>query len=562
MLILSLYLILAPIHGAECVNRAAEYLVQKVENKSAYSPLIRPVSNAEEVLTVYMGFRLSEVIKVDDREELVTTRLWLEYEWKDIHLTWDPQEFDNIQFVYLPYDLIWLPDIVLFDDAKGKYNFQTNSNAKVFFDGTVKLTVPGVFKSVCIIDVEFFPYDVQLCGMKFGSLTYDSRQVEIRHLLQRQLPTLKGRVFIDMAVDLRDFHPSVEFDLMSASVYTFPDGDNTEASILKVEYKLKRKTFFFTLNLMLPCVAISFLSALIFYLPSESKEKISLSISILLSLILFVLLVAETIPSTSLVVPLIGKYLLFTIAMVTLSIILTVVILNIHFRSGETHRMSPWTRKVFLEILPRIMGFSIDESSDKRIGWLEYFIIKFMNWRKKPKNTENHSKHSIDMNQGVLINENAMEQLDSVVYFDDGHSEFRNFSSSPISPSLERLKLPKLVPQLKIQTQNTVNGLDYIAGHFKDVDFQSSTLTGGSRIIAADAQVEDDWRLVAMLLDRLFLCLFFVACVLSSTSIILRAPTLYDNGVPLLANNLPSVVNVTYLQKENNVTFSFELQNF
>lgn len=42
---------------------------------------------------------------------------------------------------------------------------------------------------------------------------------------------------------------------------------------------------------------------------------------------------------TSLVVPLLGKYLLFTMILVTLSICVTVVVLNVHFRSSSTHRM-------------------------------------------------------------------------------------------------------------------------------------------------------------------------------------------------------------------------------
>lgn len=79
---------------------------------------------------------------------------------------------------------------------------------------------------------------------------------------------------------------------------------------------LRRKTLFYTVNLIVPCVGISYLSVLVFYLPAASNEKIALCITILLSQTMFFLLISEIIPSTSLALPLLGKYLLFTMALV------------------------------------------------------------------------------------------------------------------------------------------------------------------------------------------------------------------------------------------------------
>ena len=89
----------------------------------------------------------------------------------------------------------------------------------------------------------------------------------------------------------------------------------------------------------------------------------SLSINILLSLTVFFLLLAEIIPPTSLVVPLLGKLVLFTMILDTFrwrlapwrriitnycfSICVTIVVLNIHFRSPQTHTMAPWIRQTF-----------------------------------------------------------------------------------------------------------------------------------------------------------------------------------------------------------------------
>lgn len=75
----------------------------------------------------------------------------------------------------------------------------------------------------------------------------------------------------------------------------------------------------------------------------------TLSISVLLSLTVFLLVIVELIPSTSSAVPLIGKYMLFTMVFVIASIIITVIVINTHHRSPSTHIMPEWVRKVGAE---------------------------------------------------------------------------------------------------------------------------------------------------------------------------------------------------------------------
>ena len=109
---------------------------------------------------------------------------------------------------------------------------------------------------------------------------------------------------------------------------------------------LRRKTLFYTVNLIIPCVGLEYLSILVFYLPAYSGEKVALCISILLSQTMFFLLISEIMPSTSLALPLLGKYLLFSMLLVGLSVLVTIIVLNIHYRNPSTHRMAPWVKKV------------------------------------------------------------------------------------------------------------------------------------------------------------------------------------------------------------------------
>lgn len=59
-------------------------------------------------------------------------------------------------------------------------------------------------------------------------------------------------------------------------------------------------------------------------------EKITLGITVLLAFSVFMLLIAENIPATSEMVPLIGIYLTITMSLASISIILTVFVLQLH----------------------------------------------------------------------------------------------------------------------------------------------------------------------------------------------------------------------------------------
>ena len=125
---------------------------------------------------------------------------------------------------------------------------------------------------------------------------------------------------VEVGIDLTEFYMSVEWDILevpairNVKYYTCCDEPYLDITF---NITMRRKTLFYTVNLIIPCMGISFLTILVFYLPSDSGEKVSLSISILLSLTVFFLLLAEIIPPTSLVVPLLGKFVLFTMILDT-----------------------------------------------------------------------------------------------------------------------------------------------------------------------------------------------------------------------------------------------------
>ncbi|XP_067005952.1 acetylcholine receptor subunit beta-like 2 isoform X2 [Anabrus simplex] len=320
---------------------------------SNYNRLIRPVINNTETLTVWLGLKLSQLIEVNLKNQVMTTNVWVEQKWVDYKLSWNPEEYGGVEMLYVPSEHIWLPDIVLYNNADGNYEVTLMTKATLKYTGEVYWKPPAIYKSSCEINVEYFPFDEQSCTMKFGSWTYNGIQVDLKHMKQEP-----GSNLVKVGIDLSEFYLSVEWDILDV-----PARRNEEFypccaepySDITFNLTMRRKTLFYTVNLIIPCVGITFLTVLVFYLPSDSGEKVTLCISILLSLTVFFLLLAEIIPPTSLAVPLLGKYLLFTMILVTLSISVTVFVLNVHFRSPSTHRMSPWVKRVFLHFMPRLL---------------------------------------------------------------------------------------------------------------------------------------------------------------------------------------------------------------
>ncbi|XP_068616745.1 neuronal acetylcholine receptor subunit alpha-5 [Brachionichthys hirsutus] len=307
-----------------------------------YQKWVRPVEHLNHTILVTFGLAISQLVDVDEKNQLMTTNVWMKQEWIDMKLRWNPDDFLGITVIRVPSDRLWLPDIVLYDNSDGRFE-GTITKAVVKYDGTILWTPPANYKSACTIDVTFFPFDLQNCSMKFGSWTYDGSQVNI--------------ILEDFHVDKQDYFDNGEWEIVKA---TGSRGLRTDESssypTISYFFIIRRLPLFYTLFLIIPCIGLSFLTVLVFYLPSNCGEKISLCTSVLVSLTVFLLVIEEIIPSSSKTIPLIGEYLVFTMMFVTLSIVITVFAINIHHRSSSTHHgMAPWVRRIFLHWLPKLL---------------------------------------------------------------------------------------------------------------------------------------------------------------------------------------------------------------
>ncbi|CAG2105793.1 unnamed protein product [Medioppia subpectinata] len=357
------------------------------------------------------------------------------------------------------------------------------TKAIIHESGKVTWNPPAIYKSSCNIDIIYFPFDQQECIMKFGSWTC-----------------------------CEEPYPDITFNIT-----------------------LRRKTLFYTVNLIIPCVAISFLSIVVFYLP--------LSISIMLSLGVFFLLLAEIIPPTSLAVPLLGKYLLFTMILVTFSVVVTIAVLNVNFRSPATHRMAPWVRKVFLNVLPRLLCMQRPKREEEEETQLED-DKKYIYSNNKSDPRMRGSPSDIELpDKPIMFNKMGVTRLSS--------NSLNGLNDFPPPPPPEKLHIPPIKPLIPTgdnacidRVNTTLPTYDADCDPFVTDGEPISPLAPGSvadeteimrRKLCPEMEraVEEDWKYVAMVLDRLFLWIFAFSCVIGSILIIFSAPSLYDQTLPI-----------------------------
>uniref|UniRef100_A0A8D2IWN9 Neuronal acetylcholine receptor subunit alpha-7 n=1 Tax=Varanus komodoensis TaxID=61221 RepID=A0A8D2IWN9_VARKO len=300
-----------------------------------YTPLERPVGDDAQPITIHFTLSLLQILDMDEKNQVLTTNVWLQMYWYDHYLRWNESEYPGVKTLRFSADQVWTPDILLYNSANEDFDSTFHTHVLVNSSGYCQWLPPGILKSTCRIDVRWFPFDTQKCDLKFGSWTYDGWLLNLRML----------------EMDTSGYVANGEWDLMGV-----PGSENKvfyeccQEPYLDVTFvvTMRRRTLYYTLNMLVPCLLLSAMAFLVFLLPADSGEKISLGITVLLSLTVLMLLVAEVMPATSDSVPLIGQYFATTMGMVGSSVAATVFVLQYHHHDPDGGCMPRWVQVLVL----------------------------------------------------------------------------------------------------------------------------------------------------------------------------------------------------------------------
>nr|KAG5705344.1 hypothetical protein BaRGS_011116 [Batillaria attramentaria] len=258
------------------------FLIREVLLKN-YDPFVRPVTDPRTPVFLKMSVGIKSFVELDMKKQTLTTFGWLVVNWYDSHLTWDTDEFPY-SAVYLASDMIWRPELVIFNTVK-KLDELENQKIKVIVthDGKVTWFPGGLLETVCPIDITHYPLDTQTCSIDVTTWS-----------LNKDL--LNGTFNVkEFEVANTERHP--EWSLVGTeAAYSV---SITNYWTLHFKFSLRRKVLFYVVNVVMPIVLLSLMNCLVFLLPVESGEKMTVSVTVFLSFAVFMSLINDSLPQNS-----------------------------------------------------------------------------------------------------------------------------------------------------------------------------------------------------------------------------------------------------------------------
>ena len=333
---LRLFLLFAAISSVRCLTATNVWTWINQTFCSAvtctYHKDIFPRDDLSETVFVDMEFSIISLSNFDEvagHLELVGT---LKIKWRD-DIILDPYKIAaalspptySFTDVLIPQDEVWKPPITVFNSvnalhAIGDSNYYVriqvmNSGAEAEMEW-----FPGIVtRTACNVDVSNYPWDIQQCAVQFTPWGYRPAEIDFNLTTQK--------------VDTSKFQGSDTWEIRSS--YVIHETINN-ASFARYTLQLARKPSFFLMYIVLPIELLALLNVMVFILPADSGERVGYSVTVFLTLAVYVTIISDNLPKTSSPMS-IFAYFMITMLMISAFIcFVTIVTLRAYIREDET----------------------------------------------------------------------------------------------------------------------------------------------------------------------------------------------------------------------------------
>ena len=278
---------------------------------SGYNRHVRPVTNQTDAINVSVGLRMLALQEFDEVREKFSFLGVFIIKWRDDNFVWDSANYSGINILVMGYKEVWKPEIILTNPSEKVDSFGNDWQLIRYTADGYALYVPGtLIKATCSINAYYFPFDVQKCNLEVFALGYSYQEVSLS----------VDNGFIDT-------HELAEHGSWTVIKTHAKTSNSVFASKVNFIIWFERKPEYVVVNIIFPLLFLCLLNVLVFLLPPESGERVSYSITVLLSIAVFMTILNDILPKTSEPLPIISY--LMMISLTESSVITIAITLNL-----------------------------------------------------------------------------------------------------------------------------------------------------------------------------------------------------------------------------------------
>ncbi|XP_053395903.1 acetylcholine receptor subunit beta-type unc-29-like [Mercenaria mercenaria] len=319
-----------------------------------YNTDIRPCLDCPTPLYIGVSYHLTALINMDELEGELHSVGYLEVVWVDERLRWNPL-VNGIGSVMFSPNKIWVPPLILGNPSREISRLNADRVlARVLYNGTVIWHPGDVFNTRCSYDIYRYPFDKQMCWIAFTPWSYQANEIRLYSAGDKvETPYYKE-------------HGQWKLGSLSASDYI-----SNDVSFVQFDIWFTRRSGYFVVNIILPICLLAFLNCLAFVIPAESGERISYTVTMLLSFAVFMTLVSDNVPKTSAPMSLLCYFLLALFNGSVFIMICVMLNLRLFYRESSTKMSSAYTLIYKMATCCKIRKTNVSKTRKNKIASIQ-----------------------------------------------------------------------------------------------------------------------------------------------------------------------------------------------
>lgn len=262
--------------------QSVRHLTEQLWNN--YSKNIPPTINKYDYVDVNIQPFIDLILRFDEVEGILSILGFFSLQWYDMYITWNKTEDNDIDFLLIPIENVWVPKLIIGNSIQKRTIFtfdndfdQKTNLVRYEHNGAATVWAGGVFDIACEANMYYFPFDTQTCSIELYEEYFG--------------------ISISITNETYQTAPSSEWEIRNVSTILSPP--SMSSVVVNIHIQFERKPLFLCISLVFPVFLVSFVNVFVFILPIDSGERTSLAVTLFLTFVVVITMVADILPPSS-----------------------------------------------------------------------------------------------------------------------------------------------------------------------------------------------------------------------------------------------------------------------